>query len=51
MLRIKNLGTVAMVATALWILSGCAGGQVEMEEIGTTVNPAEVVNRFDSVLE
>jgi len=48
MLRIKNLGTVAMVATALWILSGCAGGQVEMEEIGTTVNPAEEVNRFDS---
>ena len=48
MLRIKDLGTVAMVATALWILSACAGGQVEMEEIGTTVNPAEEVNRFDS---
>ncbi|MEJ2236481.1 MAG: DUF4398 domain-containing protein [Syntrophobacterales bacterium] len=48
MVRIKNLGTVAMVATALWILIACAGGQVEMEEIGTTVNPAEEVNRFDS---
>jgi outer membrane protein OmpA-like peptidoglycan-associated protein len=48
MLRIKNFGTVAMVATALWILSACAGGQVAMEEIGTTVNPAEEVNRFDS---
>jgi len=48
MLRIKHIGTVAIVTTALWILSACAGGQVEMEEVGTTVNPAEEVNRFDS---
>ena len=48
MLRIKNLGTVAMAISALWLLSACAAGQVEMEEIGTTVNPAEAVNRFDS---
>jgi OOP family OmpA-OmpF porin len=48
MLRIKNLGTVALVVTAFWILSACAGGQVEMQEISTKVNPAEEVNRFDS---
>ena len=48
MLRIKDLGIVAMVTTALWILSGCAGGQVAMEDVGTPMNPAEEVNRFDS---
>jgi outer membrane protein OmpA-like peptidoglycan-associated protein len=48
MLRIKDVGIMAIVTTALWILSGCAGGQMEMEEVGTTVNPAEEVNRFDS---
>ena len=48
MLRIKDIGIVAMVTTALWILSACAGGRVEMEEVGTKVNPAEEVNRFDS---
>jgi len=48
MLRIKHIGIMAIVTTALWVLSGCAGGHVEMEEVGTTVNPAEEVNRFDS---
>jgi len=48
MLRIKHIGIMAIVTTALWILSGCAGGQVEVEEVGTKVNPAEEVNRFDS---
>ena len=48
MLRIKNIGIVAMVVATIWVLSGCAGGQVEMEEVSTTVNPAEEVNRFDS---
>ena len=48
MLRIKDIGMVAMVVATLWVLSGCAGGQVGMEEVGTTVNPAEEVNRFDS---
>jgi outer membrane protein OmpA-like peptidoglycan-associated protein len=48
MLRIKDIGIVAMVVATIWVLSACAGGQVEMEEVGTTVNPAEEVNRFDS---
>ena len=48
MTRIKDFGVVAMVVATIWVLSACAGGQVEMEEIGTTVNPAEEVNRFDS---
>ncbi len=48
MLRIKDIGIVAMVVSTLWVLSACAGGQLEMEEVGTTVNPAEEVNRFDS---
>jgi OOP family OmpA-OmpF porin len=48
MLKIKHIGTVAMVITVLWLLSGCAGGQVDTEGVGTAVNPAEEVNRFDS---
>jgi len=48
MLRIKNVGTVAMIVTALWILNACAGGKVAMEDVGTPMNPAEEVNRFDS---
>ena len=48
MLRIKHIGIVAILTSALWFLSACAGGQVEMKEAGTTVNPAEEVNRFDS---
>jgi outer membrane protein OmpA-like peptidoglycan-associated protein len=48
MLRIRNIGIVAMAVATLWVLSACAGGQVEMEEVGTMVNPAEEVNRFDS---
>ncbi|MGB7032852.1 MAG: OmpA family protein [Syntrophobacteria bacterium] len=48
MLRIKDIGVVALVVGTLWVLSGCAGGQVGMEEVGTTANPAEEVNRFDS---
>ena len=48
MLRIKDIGIVAMVVATIWVLSACAGGQVEREEVGTTVNPAEEVNRFDS---
>ena len=48
MLRIKDIGIVLMVVATLWVLSACAGGQVEMKEVGTTVNPAEEVNRFDS---
>jgi outer membrane protein OmpA-like peptidoglycan-associated protein len=48
MLRIRNIGIVAMAVATIWVLSACAGGQVEMEEVGTTVNPAEEVNRFDS---
>jgi len=46
--RIKKIGIVAMVTATLWILSACAGGPVQIEEISTTVNPAEEVNRFDS---
>ena len=48
MLRIRNIGIVAMAVATIWVLSACAGGQVEMEEVGTMVNPAEEVNRFDS---
>ncbi|NOQ42992.1 MAG: OmpA family protein [Dehalococcoidia bacterium] len=48
MLRIKDIGIVAMVVATIWVLNACAGGQVEMEEVGTPVNPAEEVNRFDS---
>lgn len=48
MVRIKHIGIMVIFTAALWILSGCAGGQVEMAEVGTTVNPAEEVNRFDS---
>ena len=48
MLRIKDIGIVAIVVATIWVLGGCAGGQLEMEEVGTTVNPAEEVNRFDS---
>ncbi|UCF03194.1 MAG: DUF4398 domain-containing protein, partial [Deltaproteobacteria bacterium] len=48
MLRIKDIGIVAMVVAAIGILSACAGGQAVTEEVATTVNPAEEVNRFDS---
>jgi len=48
MSRIKDIGIVAMVVATIWVLSACAGGQVGMQEVGTTVNPAEEVNRFDS---
>ena len=48
MLRIKDIGIVVIVVATIWVLSACAGGQLEMEEVGTMVNPAEEVNRFDS---
>jgi outer membrane protein OmpA-like peptidoglycan-associated protein len=48
MSRIKDIGIVAMVVATIWVLSACAGGQVGMQEVGKTVNPAEEVNRFDS---
>lgn len=39
---------VAMIAAIPWLLSGCGGSQVKMEDLAKTFNPAEEVNRFDS---
>ena len=48
MVRIINLGTLAIVATSLLILSASAGSQAKTGEVFETANPAEEVNRFDS---
>ena len=39
---------VALIAAIPWLLSGCGGSQVKMEDLAKTLNPAEEVNRFDS---
>ena len=48
MLRMRDIGIVAIVVATLWFLSASAGSQTKTGEAAEMVNPAEEVNRFDS---
>jgi len=48
MLKVKPVGSAAILVATMWFLSASAGSQAKTGEVAETVNPAEEVNRFDS---